>query len=62
MSDNKPAHCPRCGNKLRTVYVHGHEQCFECCQVIDDCCQGETCDPETSNLSDLKVLWDGPRY
>lgn len=34
-------HCPRCGNRLRLVYVHGHTQCFECSQVIDDCCQGE---------------------
>lgn len=33
--------CPRCGNRLRTIYVHGHEQCIECDQVIDDCCQGE---------------------
>ena len=47
--NNKPVHCTRCGNKLRTIYVHGHEQCFECNQVIDYCCQGETCDPEVEN-------------
>jgi len=41
-------HCPRCGNKLRTIIVHGHEQCLECDQVIYDCCQGETCDQEWS--------------
>lgn len=40
---NERGHCPRCGNRLRTVYVHGHTQCFECDQVIDDCCQGEMC-------------------
>jgi hypothetical protein len=39
-------HCPRCGNRLRTVYVHGHTQCFECDQVVDDCCQGEMCDAD----------------
>jgi hypothetical protein len=38
-------HCPRCGNKLRTVNVHGHEECVECHQVVDDCCQGEVCQP-----------------
>jgi hypothetical protein len=38
-------HCPRCGNKLRTIVVHGHEQCLECDQVIYDCCQGEQCNP-----------------
>jgi hypothetical protein len=36
-------HCPRCGTRLRLVHVHGHTQCFECSQVIDDCCQGEVC-------------------
>jgi hypothetical protein len=43
---NERGHCPRCGNSLRTVYVHGHTQCFECDQVIDDCCQGEMCDAD----------------
>lgn len=33
--------CPRCGEKLKTVFVHGHEQCLTCDQVIHDCCQGE---------------------
>lgn len=44
--DNR-RHCPRCGNRLRLVHVHGHAQCFECSQVIDDCCQGETCEVTT---------------
>lgn len=33
--------CPRCQDALRTVYVHGHEQCTACGCVIEDCCQGE---------------------
>jgi len=33
--------CPRCGEDLKTVFVHGHEQCVTCDQVIHDCCQGE---------------------
>ena len=33
--------CPRCAEPLRTVFVHGHEQCVTCDQVIYDCCQGE---------------------
>jgi len=35
--------CPRCAEPLRTVFVHGHEQCLTCDQVIHDCCQGERC-------------------
>lgn len=34
--------CPRCTEPLKTVFVHGHEQCVNCDQVIYDCCQGET--------------------
>jgi len=37
--------CDRCGEELRTIFVHGHEQCVTCGQVIYDCCQGETCSP-----------------
>ncbi len=33
--------CDRCGEELKTVFVHGHEQCLTCSQVIYDCCQGE---------------------
>ena len=33
--------CPRCNEKLVTVFVHGHEQCCKCGSVIHDCCQGE---------------------
>lgn len=39
--------CPRCGDHLKTVYVHGHEQCVTCDSVIDDCCQGEVCQQKT---------------
>ncbi len=35
--------CPRCGSKDR-VEVHGHTQCVGCHVVIDDCCQGGSCD------------------
>jgi len=38
--------CPRCQGNLKTVFVHGHEQCVVCGQVIYDCCQGETCETE----------------
>ena len=33
--------CPRCNEKLVTVFVHGHEQCSSCGSVVHDCCQGE---------------------
>jgi hypothetical protein len=36
--------CPRCNKDLKTVFVHGHEQCLNCGQVVVDCCQGEVCD------------------
>lgn len=38
--------CPRCSEPLKTVYVHGHTQCVNCDCIIDDCCQGETCQAE----------------
>lgn len=34
--------CPRCGGTGK-IEVHGHYQCSSCRSVIDDCCQGETC-------------------
>ena len=40
--------CPRCQGNLKTVYVHGHEQCVTCGQIVDDCCQGEVaCESDT---------------
>ena len=39
--------CNRCGYEGDPLYVHGHVQCSLCKQVIDDCCQGETCQTET---------------
>lgn len=33
--------CQRCGQDLKSVFVHGHEQCLSCGQVVYDCCQGE---------------------
>ena len=37
--------CPRCGEAWKTVHVHGHEQCLTCGNIVDDCCQGEVCQP-----------------
>jgi hypothetical protein len=33
-------HCPRCHTVLRTIFVHGHEQCTTCHAIVEDCCQG----------------------
>ena len=33
--------CPRCQGSLKTVNVHGHDQCVVCGSIVDDCCQGE---------------------
>jgi len=33
-------HCLRCHSVLKTVFVHGHEQCATCHAVVEDCCQG----------------------
>jgi len=33
-------HCPRCHAVLRTMFVHGHEQCVVCRAIVEDCCQG----------------------
>jgi len=35
--------CTRCGSELKTVFVHGHEQCVACNSVVMDCCQGDIC-------------------
>ena len=35
--------CPRCQSPSQAVFVHGHYQCPVCKSVIDDCCNGETC-------------------
>lgn len=35
--------CNRCGEELKTVFVHGHEQCLACNSVVQDCCQGDIC-------------------
>jgi len=39
--------CPRCQTELKTVVVHGHEQCMFCKSNIFECCTGDTC--ETAN-------------
>lgn len=44
-SEHQPA-CPRCHSPLRTVVVHGHEQCAVCKSNILECCSGEVCQPE----------------
>ena len=35
--------CPRCMSTEKPVAVHGHYQCPTCKCVVEDCCQGETC-------------------
>jgi hypothetical protein len=47
--------CPRCHNPLRTVVVHGHEQCMMCKSNIFECCSGEQCEPES-------VMMPEPKY
>jgi hypothetical protein len=37
--------CPRCHSLLKTVVVHGHEQCVVCKSNILECCSGEQCQP-----------------
>lgn len=39
------ASCPRCHSPLKTVVVHGHEQCVVCKSNIFECCSGEQCQP-----------------
>ncbi len=35
--------CPRCGQQSSMIPVHGHYQCNVCMSVVDDCCNGLTC-------------------
>ena len=48
--------CPRCQSPLKMVQVHGHGQCMYCKAVIDDCCQGETCQVLSPSGSDLEPV------
>ena len=36
--------CPRCQCTTTPVEVHGHVQCRVCKLVVEECCQGETCE------------------
>lgn len=36
--------CPRCQCTTTPVEVHGHTQCRVCKLVVEECCQGETCE------------------
>jgi hypothetical protein len=38
--------CPRCQSILKTVVVHGHEQCLICKSNIFECCSGDTCETD----------------
>ena len=35
--------CPRCGQETSMIPIHGHYQCIICMSVVDDCCNGLTC-------------------
>jgi|MDSV01.3.fsa_nt_gb hypothetical protein len=35
--------CPRCGQETSMIPVHGHYQCVICMSIVDDCCNGLTC-------------------
>ena len=41
--------CPRCQAITQPLVVHGHYQCQICKSNIDDCCQGEVCQPTTTS-------------
>ncbi len=36
--DNEP--CGYCGSQLGSIFIHGHEQCIECRNVLVGCCEG----------------------
>ena len=42
--------CQRCGQPSQIIWVHGHGQCSLCGTNIDECCRGEQCNTEISNL------------
>ena len=44
-ADAHEACCPRCHSPLKTIVVHGHEQCMICKSNIFECCSGEQCKP-----------------
>mgnify|MGYP004180589175 CR=1 FL=1 len=46
--------CPRCHAMTRPIGVHGHIQCEICKSNIDDCCQGEVCQPTMINQEEDK--------
>ena len=35
--------CPRCGQETSMIPIHGHYQCAIFMSVVDDCCNGLTC-------------------
>ncbi|OGU36016.1 MAG: hypothetical protein A2068_00175 [Ignavibacteria bacterium GWB2_35_6b] len=41
--------CNWCGVQTKIIWVHGHGQCANCGINIEECCKGETCDPELLN-------------
>lgn len=38
--------CPWCGHPLSLVWVHGHGQCARCGTNLEECCRGETAQPQ----------------
>ena len=44
--------CPRCMSLTSFILVHGHYQCLICKSVVDDCCQGETCETSIQTPKD----------
>ena len=47
--------CPRCMSLTSFILVHGHYQCLICKSVVDDCCQGETCETNIQTPKDKKL-------
>lgn len=47
--------CSWCGMQTKIVWVHGHGQCANCGINIEECCKGETCDPELITKINEKI-------
>ena len=43
-----PFFCPRCHATTQPIVVHGHTQCSVCKFYIEECCQGNECQPGTA--------------
>ena len=50
-----PLDCPWCGAWTRPVFKRAHYECGRCGRILVDCCDGETAEPHSEDVTDTAI-------